>query len=163
MDYVNFQVAIGGDVGNTVPKFFIPVSEVPVLLAIHGADSLFDFEQVDPPAGTEELSNHEELQRLNSIYGRVADTDGNTMMRLVYPGAGAKVVTSIDALDIPEGAFKAIERATPKKGAASKKTAAKKEPDPVVPAKPSVPPVSTEKAPPEPKSDAKKDDKSVLE
>lgn len=120
MDYVNCQVAIGGDQGNTVPKFFVPVSEIPVLLAIHGPDSLTEFEQIDAPEDRDDLSNTEELERLHSIYGSVKDGSGDSVLRKVYPGVGAKVATSIDALDLPEGAFKVLERAKPK--AATKKS-----------------------------------------
>lgn len=129
MDYVNLQVAIGGDIGNTVPKFFVPVSEIPVLMAIHGPDALFDFEPVDAPEGGEDLSSAEELQRLRSIYGHVTDGDGENILRQVYPGAGAQVVDSIDALDIPEGAYKTLERVTAKKAAKKtpRKAAAKKD------------------------------------
>ena len=123
MDYVNLQVAIGGDANNTVPKFFVPVSEIPVLMAIHGPDALTDFEVVEAPADAENLTDADEMARLNGIYGRVQDNDGQSVIRQVYPGAGAKVVKSIDQLDIPEGAMKAIERASTKK-AASKKGAA---------------------------------------
>lgn len=125
MDYVNAQVAIGGDVNNTVPKFRVPVSEIPVLAAIHGPDALTEFEQCDAPDGAEDLSNRDEMQRLHSIYGRTEDGEGNPVLRGVYPGAGAKVVTSIDDLDIPEGAMKVTERAVVKKEPAAKKQTAK--------------------------------------
>lgn len=126
MDYVNLQVAIGGDAGNTVPKFYVPVSEIPVLMALHGPDSLTEFEQVEPHEGIEELSNGEELQRLHSLYGHVTDGNGDSVLRQVYPGAGAKVLESIDDIEIPEGAYKVTERATSKK-AAAKKPASKKD------------------------------------
>ena len=93
MKYVNCLVAIGGDAGNTVPKFNLPVSEIPVLQAIHGADAVFDFEPVDPPEEAEEFSNREELRRLQSVYGHVTDRDGNKILQIVYSGAGARVVT----------------------------------------------------------------------
>lgn len=127
MDYVNLQIAIGGDTGNTVPKFFVPVSEIPVLMAIHGADSLTEFEQVEPHEGIEELSNVEELQRLHSIYGHVTDGNGDNVLKQVYPGAGAKVLTSLDDIDIPEGAYKVTERASAKKATAKKTAASKKD------------------------------------
>lgn len=125
MDYVNCQVAIGGDQGNTVPKFFVPVSEIPVLMAIHGPDSLTEFEQIDAPEDQDDLSNTEELERLHSIYGSVKDGSGDSVLRKVYPGVGAKVATSIDALDLPEGAFKVLERAKPKAAVKKSNKAAK--------------------------------------
>lgn len=127
MDYVNVMVAIGGDLNNTVPKFFVPVSEIPVLAAIHGPDALTEFEQCEAPEDADDLDNGEEMQRLRSIYGRAEDGDGNLILRQVYPGAGAKVVTSIGDLDIPEGAMKVTERASVKKTEAKK--SAKKESD----------------------------------
>lgn len=114
MDYVNVQVAVGGDRGNTVPKHFVPVSEIPVLMALHGVDALFDFEQVDPPENAPDLGNREELQRLASIYGQVTDRDGNNVLRGVYGGAGARVVRDIDELELEEGAFKPVTRAAPR-------------------------------------------------
>lgn len=114
MDYVNLQVAIGGDLGNTVPKFWVPVSEVPVLMALHGPGALSEFEHVEAPDDAEDLSNREELTRLASIYGHVKDGDGNSILPQVYSGAGARVITSIEDLEIPEGAFKALERAKPR-------------------------------------------------
>lgn len=124
MDYVNLQVAIGGDVGNTVPKFNVPVSEIPVLMAIHGPDSLFDFEPVEAPKDGEDLADSEEMQRLRSLYGHVTDGDGENVLRQVYPGAGARVVAKLDQLEIPEGAFKVLERVSAKPSA--KKATAKK-------------------------------------
>ena len=121
MDYVNLQVAIGVDVGNTVPNFFVPVSEVAILAAIHGPDSLTEIEVVDAPDGVDELTSREEIERLASIYGRVTDSEGVSILRQVYPGAGAKVMTDVSDLDIPEGAMKVTERATIKKAPASKK------------------------------------------
>lgn len=114
MDYVNLQVAIGGDHGNTVPKFAVPVSELPVLLAVHGEDSLFDLEVVEAPEDQEELSSAEELKRLHQIYGAVTDGEGVSILRQVYPGVGAKIVEELDALALPEGVFKVLTRATPK-------------------------------------------------
>lgn len=129
MDYVNIQVAIAGDTGNTVPKFQVPVSEIPVLQALHGEDAVFDFELVENPVGVEELSNRDEMQRLNSIYGHVTDRHGENVLRQVYSGSRAQVITELDDLDLPEGAFAVKERAVPAdkpKKAPAKKTATKK-------------------------------------
>lgn len=123
MEYANIQVAIGGDTGNTVPKFRVPASELAVLLAIHGPDSLFDFEPVDAPEDAEDLADSEELQRLRSIYGHVTDGEGESILKQVYPGAGARVVTTLGQLEIPEGAYKVLERVSAKP--AAKKAAAK--------------------------------------
>lgn len=125
MDYVNLQVAIGGDHGNTVPKFAVPVSELPVLLAIHGEDSLFDLEVVDAPEDQEELASAEELKRLHQIYGAVSDGEGVSILRQVYPGVGAKIVEELEALSLPEGVFKVLTRATPKAAKEAAKEAAK--------------------------------------
>lgn len=126
MDYVNCQVAIGGDQGNTVPKIAIPVSEVPVLLAIHGDSSLFDFEQVDAPTDAEELTDREEIDRLYGIYGHARDGDGNPQIRRVYAGLASNVVRSIDQLGVPEEAFKVLSRASAVKKT-TKRTKAKVE------------------------------------
>ena len=119
MDYVSCLVALGGDIGNTVPKC-IPVSEVPVLQAIHGESAVFDVEPADAPAGAEDLDNRSELIRLASVYGHARDADGDQILGQVYPGRGAQVLTSLDQIGLADEAFKATARATPKVKAKSK-------------------------------------------
>lgn len=123
----SFLLALGGDIGNTVPKFDVPVSEIAVLQAIHGADAITDLS----PVGEIETSNGEELSRLRGIYNRAQDGNSGLVIDGVYPGRGAQVVRTIEDLGLSEVQFK-VERApaTEAKKAVRKPRAAKTaEPD----------------------------------
>lgn len=113
----SFLLALGGDIGNTVPKFDVPVSEIAVLQAIHGADAITDLS----PGGEIETSNGEELSRLRGIYNRAQDGNSGLVIDGVYPGRGAQVVRTIEDLGLSEVQFK-VERAR----AAEAKKAARK-------------------------------------
>lgn len=134
----SFLLALGGDIGNTVPKFSVPASEIAVLQSIHGYDAVGDL-VVD---GEIEISNGEELERLRSVYAHAHDSNGGRIIDAVYPGRGAQVVRSIDDLGLQEEQFKA-ERAAPaeKAKAASRKSRAKADPAPVEAAPADVAPV----------------------
>lgn len=102
----NFLLALGGDIGNTVPKFGVTAGEIAVLQAIHGADAIHDLE----PAGEVERSHREEIERLRSVYGGATDGEGQRVIDQVYPGRGARVVETIDELGLAPEQFKAKER-----------------------------------------------------
>lgn len=125
----SFLLALGGDIGNTVPKFGIPASEIAVLQSIHGYDAVGDL-VVD---GEIEISNGEELERLRSVYAHAHDSNGGRIIDAVYPGRGAQVVRSIDDLGLQEEQFKAERAAAPaeKAKAASRKPRVKVDPAPV--------------------------------
>ena len=123
----SFLLALGGDIGNTVPKFGVPASEIAVLQSIHGYDAVGDL-VVD---GEIEVSNGEEIERLRSVYAHAHDSNGGRIIDAVYPGRGAQVVRAIEDLGLLEEQFK-IERAAPaeKAKAASRKPRVKVDPAP---------------------------------
>ena len=102
----NFLLALGGDIGNTVPKFGVTAGEIAVLQAIHGADAIHDLE----PSGEVERSHREEMERLRAVYGGASDGEGQRIIDMVYPGRGARVVETIDELGLVPEQFKAKER-----------------------------------------------------
>lgn len=103
----NFLLALGGDIGNTVPKYGVTAGEIAVLQAIHGQDAVHELE----PAGQVERSHRDELERLRGVYGNATDGQGQRVIDIVYPGRGARVVETIDELGLVPEQFKAKERA----------------------------------------------------
>lgn len=106
MQIANVTVAIGGDAGNTVPKYGVTAAEIAVLRLIHGEDALTEID----PAGEIVRTNRAELDRLRTIYGGAQDGDGNRLVDQLFPGAGARVFATIAELEIPENFFKATGR-----------------------------------------------------
>ena len=130
MQTANVMVALGGDMGTTVPKYEITVSEIEVLRAIHGKDAVHDIE----PLGTIERSDREEIARLLEIYGQATMGGPNGKIGIVshlFPGAAAPAFKSFDQIEIDPSFFKAEKRmsapAAPKK--AGKKAAPEPEAD----------------------------------
>ena len=119
MQTANIMLAIGGDRGNTVPKYAISVAEIALLRAIHGEDAVFDVEPLETPAMDEGVvaSNRAELNRLRRVYD-AKDADGNRVVDQVYPGAAARVFETLDEIDLPDDYFKPTERTAPIKAAA---------------------------------------------
>ena len=119
MQTANIMLAIGGDRGNTVPKYAISVAEIALLRAIHGEDAVFDVEPLETPAMDEGVvvSNRAELNRLRRVYD-AKDADGNRVVDQVYPGAAARVFETLDEIDMPDDYFKPTERTAPIKAAA---------------------------------------------
>lgn len=107
MQTANIMLALGGDTGNTIPKYGVTPAEVAVLRAIHGDEAVFDIE----PADDVDRTNREELNRLNLAYagGRLFGTDVRAVSAL-FPGAAARVFEKFDELEIDESSFKAETR-----------------------------------------------------
>lgn len=126
MQTANIMLAIGGDRGNTVPKYAISVAEIVLLRAIHGEDAVFDVEPLETPAMDEgrAISNRAELNRLRHAYD-AKDADGGRIVDQVYPGAAARVFETLDEIDMPEEYFKPTARTAPIKAAPAAKPRAK--------------------------------------
>ena len=128
MQYANIMLALGGDTGTTVPKTEVSASEIAVLRLIHGAEAVFDVEPVELDEDDErnDMSDREEIRRLNELYGRArVDTGEGTAVSPVtalFPGAGAKAVTDLKELDIPEEFYKAKSRVSADDADTAKKT-----------------------------------------
>lgn len=118
MQYANIMLALGGDRGTTVPKAEVSASEIAVLRLIHGAEAVFDVEPVEIDEDDERanISDREEIRRLAEIYGkaRVDTADGIqvSVITALFPGAGAKAVTDLKDLDIPDEFYKPKSRAS---------------------------------------------------
>ena len=126
----NILLAIGGDRGNTVPKYKVSAAEIALLRAIHGDEAVFDIEPLDEPAMEDGavLSNRDELTRLRDVYG-AAKVEGVRVVEMLYPGAAARVFETLDELETPEELFKPLTHAkaipaAPAKGSRKKPAAA---------------------------------------
>lgn len=110
MQYANITLALGGDRGTTVPKTAVSASEIAVLRLIHGTDSVFDVEPVEPST---KRTSGEEIRRLRELYGRVRiQTEAGEVspVQTLFPGAAAQAIPSIDDLELPSEFFKAMTR-----------------------------------------------------
>lgn len=103
MDTANCLVALGGNRGNTVPKF-VTAPEIPVLRAIHGEDAVFDI----APVGSVNVSAAAELRRLRENY-QAANEDRVPIITTVYAGSAPMLPMTLADLDLPDEFF-AVER-----------------------------------------------------
>lgn len=121
MQTANCYVELGGDSGTKVPKYAITVSEIAVLRAIHGPDSITEVE----PTNDVKRSDREEIKFLYETYGRAkADGSDTGIVATLFPGAAARAFQTLDELELPEEFFKAESRVKAK--AAAKPVKAKK-------------------------------------
>lgn len=107
MQTANCSLALGGDQGNTVPKFGITAAEIAVLRVIHGDDAVTNIE----PAGEVKRTDRQEIARLTQVFG--TNQDGRVRAKAVealFPGAAARVFHTLDELDLPEELFAAERR-----------------------------------------------------
>lgn len=122
MEIANIMLALGGDAGNTVPKYGVTAAEIAVLRYVHGEGSVTEVE----PVGEIQRSNREELERLHLKFRRGEGAEQRSPVAALFPGAGARVFTALEELDIPEDFFKAESRAAPAKKPAKVKAAPKR-------------------------------------
>jgi len=106
MQTANLFVALGGDMGNTVPKYGVTAAEIAVLQAIHGDEAVTGIE----PVGEIRVSAREERERLGLVYGGAKDNDNNRIVDLVYPGAAARLFERLEELNLSDEQFKPISR-----------------------------------------------------
>lgn len=111
MELANCLVALGGNRGNTVPKYRVTPAEIAVLATIHGTDAIIDVEPLDDEVAR---SNRDEIDRLIRLYP-AKDEDGALIVRRVYPGVSPVLHQTIEDLGLPDVAFKTLERVTAKK------------------------------------------------
>lgn len=111
MQTLNCLLALGGDIGNTVPKYNITPAEVAVLREIHGADAVSEIQVI----GSIERSHREERVRLDEIYAKVMPNGQRISpeVQRLFPGAAARVFVTIDELGLPDDLFKAERRRVP--------------------------------------------------
>jgi hypothetical protein len=106
MQTANVLVSLGGDHGNTVPKYGVTAAEIAVLRAIHGDDAVNDVE----PSGDVKRSHRDERGRLLAIYGAAKDDNQKPIVEGMFPGVAARVFETIAELDLDESMFKATGR-----------------------------------------------------
>lgn len=134
MQTANILLSLGGDHNNTVPKYGVTAAEIALLQAIHGNDAVTEVE----PLGDIQVTNREELERLNGEYGGAKDNQGNRIVELVYPGRAAAVFRSLDELELIPEQFKVTARASIEAPAPEgKKTRRTPKPETVEPPPPS--------------------------
>ena len=112
MDTANALVALGGDRGNSVPKYDLTPAEILVLQVVHGEDAVYDIVPLDEQV---ERTHKSELERLFRTYGR-AQPDGTKSapaVQQLFPGAAARVPTTLSELELAEDFFKAVTRVKP--------------------------------------------------
>lgn len=107
MQTANCLIAIGGDSGNTVPKYGVTVAEIAVLRAIHGDDAVTDIQ----PVAQIERTHRMERQRLIEKYGRQEDGKFSApAVESLFPGVAARVFETFAEAEIDPSFFKAIGR-----------------------------------------------------
>lgn len=110
MELATVLVAIGGNKGNTVPRYDVTPAEVMVLQRIHGDDSVFDIE----PTGDVPRSSAEEMNRLVAIYRSAKTEDNAPVLQDVFPGRVANVPAHFALLGLSSALYKPVSRAAPK-------------------------------------------------
>lgn len=108
MQTANILLALGGDAGNTVPKYNVTAAEIAVLAAIHGFDAITDV----MPTGNINVSHRDELERLVQIYGGAKNGENTPIIKTIYPGAGARLFDSLAELGLQPSQFAATSRVT---------------------------------------------------
>lgn len=112
MQTANIMLALGGDMGTTVPKYGVTASEIAVLMAIHGNSAVHEIEPTDDI----KRSDRDEIRRLREIYGRarIQTEEGDiAAVNSLFPGAAAHAYQKLDELEIAPDFYKATSRAVP--------------------------------------------------
>lgn len=122
MQLANALLALGGDKGNTVPKYRLTAAEIAILQAIHGSDSVFDIVPLDEHLS---VSVREEKTRLLEQYPS-RDDDGALVVEAVYPGGAPIMHQKIADLQLDSSQFAVTERLAPTPVAEVKKAAPKR-------------------------------------
>jgi hypothetical protein len=120
MQTANALLALGGQRGNSVPKYGVTAAEIAVLMAIHGIDAVYDITPLDAEV---DRSARDEKARLFELYP-ARDEEGRFVVEAVYPGNAPVLHQDLADLGLPEELFATTQRVTakpkPKKAAAKK-------------------------------------------
>lgn len=100
-ELANCLVALGGDQGNTVPKYRVTAAEIAVLQAIHGGEAVIEI----VPLGKIPGNHRAERQRLLDTY-IAKDSDNRSIVDRMFPGAAARVFESLRELQLTANQFK---------------------------------------------------------
>lgn len=110
MQLANILLALGGDAGNTVPKYEVTPAEVAVLQYIHGNESVTD---IDISPRSVSRTSRAERERLLQVYGKPAPPRGDIRceaLDAMFPGVAARVFETFEELDIDDQFFKTAPR-----------------------------------------------------
>jgi hypothetical protein len=117
MQKATILLSLGGDSGNQVQKYDVTPSEVAVLRAIHGDQSVSD---IEPTGEAKSLDNpgkartdREDLARLRQEYGAAKDVNNTSIFETLFPGVGARGISSFSDLGLDKSLYKAKERVDP--------------------------------------------------
>lgn len=124
MERANALVALGGEMGHTVPRYDLTPAEAVVLMAIHGDDAVHEIAIQPEDDDTETPTQRDEIARLREKYVATDPNTGEPIVSLVFPGRNPDLPKTFEELELPETAYKALQRATPAKAAAEAKAAA---------------------------------------
>jgi hypothetical protein len=99
----NIMVALGGDIGMTVPKRNVTAAEIAVLQTIHGNDAILNIE----PSGVVKRTMRVERARLDQVYSSEAKRkEQQCPVAAIFPGAAARLFQNIDELHLAVSQFK---------------------------------------------------------
>lgn len=132
MQTANIILALGGDAGNSVPKYSVTPAEIAVLRLIHGEDSVTDIEPMGEAVDDngKARTHRAERQRLVETYGKQQDGRFvSPQVDALFPGAAARVFETLDELELPEEFYKAETRVSSKSKPKSKQPEAPAEGD----------------------------------
>ena len=119
MQIADCLVRIGGDVGNTVPRYGVTAAELALLREIHGEDAVVE---ITPIGEVEDYNPVEERSRLSSVYGAAKSCHDKEQFAfaVLYPGANPRLFDKISDIGIPEACFAASGRVKPDEKAPAK-------------------------------------------
>lgn len=112
LETASILLALGGDQGNTVPKYGVTPAELMVLRQLHGEDAITEIKVLDEVS---EVTNRQEVGRLREIYAR--REGDNTVARevdMLFPGIGAHVPSKFSELELPDELYAVKERDVPR-------------------------------------------------
>lgn len=99
-------VALGGDLGMTVPKRFVTAAEIAVLQTIHGNDAILEIDP-QPEAKWFKRTMRVERARLDKDYSSDAKRKEKLCpVEAIYPGAAARLFQRLDELLLSSAQFK---------------------------------------------------------
>ena len=124
MQTANIFLALGGDMGNVVPKHGVTAAEVAVLRYVHGEGAVHNI----AVAGQVSRTHRQEIGRLAETYGK---WDGekrvSPAVEALFPGAASRVFETFEELELPEDLYAADSRKKPR----APELVVSDEPDPI--------------------------------
>lgn len=102
MQTANITLAIGEDMGNTIPKTAVTPAEVMVLMALHGEAAVFN---IDIQADAADEAPRDIILDLYHRYSRAKNNQNEPRVRDVFKDPNSNVPRTFAELGLPESAF----------------------------------------------------------